>query len=194
MSGESQSYQGGGNVGYGRPDPNEAMRYAQQHHGQSEEHSSLFSSVLEQFSGNEEEHNRPVQEEDVNHLQDAHDRVYNQGRAHEASSRDLGSAAAMQAFKMFSSKSSGGGGGGGSSELIGMAMGEATKLFQAQGGSAGGGSQSEMLKSAVSMAMKLYASQGKSEGGGAGGLGAIMGMLGGGGGSGGAASLLSKLM
>ncbi|ORX62035.1 hypothetical protein DM01DRAFT_1379891 [Hesseltinella vesiculosa] len=183
--GESQSYQGAVQGGY---DANESLRYAQQHHG-NEEHNDMFSSVLSKFSGSEE-HSRPVEQEDVDHLQDAHSRVYGQGNVEGASSRDLGSAAALQAFKSFTS---GGGSSGGSSQLIGMAMSEATKLFQ-QGG--GQGNQSEMLQSAVGMAMKLYASQGSGgSSGGSGGLGAVMGMLGGGGGSaGGAMSLLSKFM
>lgn len=160
------------------------------------EHSSMFSSVLSSvLDRDDDDHKRPVQEHEVNEAADAHDRIYNQNGASEASSRDMGSAAALQAFKMFSG---GGSKGGGSSELIGLAMGEAMKLYKGGAGGGGGGNQAEMLQSAAAMAMKLYASQsGGSSSGGAGGIGALMGLLGGGGGKsegGGAAALLSKFL
>ncbi|SAL96505.1 hypothetical protein [Absidia glauca] len=189
--GEADSYQGG----YERPDVDQSVRHAAQHGG--EEHSSMFSSVLSSvLDRDDDDHKRPVQEHEVNEAADAHERIYNQNGASEASSRDMGSAAALQAFKMFS----GGGGSksGGSSELIGMAMGEAMKLYKGGAGGGGGGNQAEMLQSAAAMAMKLYASQsGGSSGGGSGGIGALMGLLGSGGGKsegGGAAALLSKFL
>ncbi|ORZ08926.1 hypothetical protein BCR42DRAFT_455273 [Absidia repens] len=218
--GESNSYQGAPQVTYQRPDVNESARYAAQQGG--EEHGSMFSSVLSSFlDRDDDDSKRPAQEQEVNEAADAHNRIYNQGGASQASSRDMGKAAALQAFKMFTNKGSsgtgansggstggGGGGGGGSSELIGLAMGEAMKLLQGGGGAgsgAGGSNQSETLKAAAAMAMKLYASQsGGSGSSGSGGLGKLMGLLGnsgGGGGtnsgsgsgsSGGAASLISK--
>ncbi|SAM03652.1 hypothetical protein [Absidia glauca] len=212
--GEANSYQGAQQVSYQRPDVNESARYAAQHGG--EDHGSTFSSILSSvLDRNDDDHKRPVEEHEVNHAADAHDRIYNRGDTANASSRDMGSAAALQAFKMFSSKGSGGGGGssGGSSELIGMAMGEAMKLYKGKaagggGGGGGGGNQAEMLQAAAAMAMKLFASQsgggagsgGASHGGASGGIGALMGLLGksGGGsssgGGGGAASLISKFL
>lgn len=89
----------------------------------------------------------------------------------------MGSAAAMQAFKMFSG--GGGNSGGSSSQLVGLAMGEAMKLFQSQGGSGGNANQSEMLQSAATMALKLYMTQ--QSGGNnssSGGLSSVMGLLG----------------
>ncbi|KAI8344662.1 hypothetical protein BC941DRAFT_409282 [Chlamydoabsidia padenii] len=189
--GESDSYQGAPQVGYQRPDVNESVRYAAKHgEVDDEEQHSMFSSVLSNvLDRDDDDHKRPVEEHEVHQVADAHDRIYNQNGASEASSRDMGSAAALQAFKMFSSKGSEG---GGSSELIGLAMGEAMKLYK---GGSGGGDQAEMLQSAAAMAMKLYASQsGGSSSGGGGGMGALMGLLGGGGGGGGAASLISKLL
>ncbi|KAI8340319.1 hypothetical protein BC941DRAFT_450788 [Chlamydoabsidia padenii] len=205
--GEANSYQGAPQhqqVSYQRPDVDESARYAAQHGG--EDHGSLFSSILSNVVDHDD-HKRPVEEHEVNQAADAHDRIYNRGDASGASSRDMGSAAALQAFKMFTSKGSGGGGGGGSSELIGMAMGEAMKLYKGSAGGAGGGgggNQAEMLQAAAAMAMKLFASQsgGASSGGGsAGGIGALMGLLGKSGGNGGghssgggAASLISKFL
>ncbi|CAO3597346.1 unnamed protein product [Absidia cylindrospora] len=194
--GEADSYQGAPQVGYQRPDVNESARYAAQH---GEEEHGLFSNVLSSvLDRDDDDHKRPMEEHEVNEAADAHDRIYNQGAHEGASSRDMGSAAAMQAFKMFSS-SKGSGGGGGSSELIGLAMGEAMKLYKSSaGGGGGGGNQAEMLQSAAGMAMKLLASQGGgSSGGSSGGIGALMGMLGQSGkssGGGGAAALISKFM
>ncbi|KAL0088520.1 hypothetical protein F4703DRAFT_1846868 [Phycomyces blakesleeanus] len=197
MSGEANSYLSH----YSRPDPQAAARYATQQEGVSEEDEGMFSSVLSRFTGDDDDddeapHKRPIQDDEANEAASAHDRIYSQnnGQPDEGNtSRDLGSAAALQAFKMFSG--GGGGSGGGSNEMIGMAMGEAMKLFNAQGGKA---DQSEMLQSAAMMALKLYTTSQASKAGGesSGGLGSIMGMLGGGGGSSGgmAASLLSKFM
>lgn len=151
-----------------------------------------------------------VNENEAQNAAQAHDQVYNQGNTGNVSSRDMGSAAAMQAFKMFSGGGGNSSGGGSSNQLVGLAMGEAMKLFKAQGGSNGGANQSEMLQSAAMMAMKLFMTQqGNSQGGGSsgGGLGQVMGILGslsGGGGqqqqqqqshsSGGVAGLLGKFL
>jgi hypothetical protein len=55
-------------------------------------------------------------------------------------------------MKMFTS--GGGGGGGGSSQLVSLAMGEASKLFDASGGSSSGGKQ-EVINGAAMTMMKL---------------------------------------
>ncbi|KAI8384606.1 uncharacterized protein BYT42DRAFT_563060 [Radiomyces spectabilis] len=207
MLGEASSYQGG----YERPNADEAARIATRH-GASEEEHGLFSSVLSNLLHKDDDDDdaptkKPVNADEVEHAAQAHDKIYSQngGEPNEqSSSRDLGSAAALQAFKMFSG--GGGSSGGSSNELIGMAMGEAMKLFNAQSGKTGGGSnvdQAEMLQNAAMMAMKLYmthqSSQSNSGGSSSGGIGALMGMLGGGhqnqSSSGGlASSLLSKLL
>lgn len=83
----------------------------------------------------------------------------------------MGSAAAMQALKMFS-----GGGGdsqsGSQNNFIGMAMGQASKLFDqqsSQGNVASGASKESAIQEAGEMALKMYMqSQGSS--GGASGL------------------------
>lgn len=140
-----------------------------------EEH--LFSSVLSKLQPPQE--NPHLDETEAEHAAHAHEKIYNNQNNTQASSRDMGSAAAMQAFKMFSggNKSSG----GSSNELVGLAMGEAMKLFKSQGGSSSGANQSEMLQQAAMMAMKLYMTQqaGNNQGGASGGgLGQVMGILG----------------
>lgn len=68
---------------------------------------------------------------------DAHDQAYNKGQGGSLDANSMGAAAALQAFKKFSS---GGGsdsksssGGDGQSKLIGMAMAQAAKLFDSSG-------------------------------------------------------------
>lgn len=149
----------------------------------------MFSSVFSQILGN---NHGAAEEDEVKEAASAHERVYSQGAEGGHSSRDMGTAAAMQAFKMFS----GGGGskGGDSNELIGLAMGEAMKLFKSQGGASGGANQGEMLQQAATMAMKLFLTQKQGESGGGGGALGLLSALGGSGGGGGAASLISKLL
>lgn len=81
----------------------------------------------------------------------------------------MGNAAAMQALKMFTG---GSGGGSSQSEFIGLAMGEASKLFDQQSSSgrvSSGSSKESAVQQAGEMALKMYLkSQGGS--GGSGGL------------------------
>ncbi len=80
----------------------------------------------------------------------------------------------MQALKMFTGGGGGGGGGGGQSQnqFIGMAMGEASKLFDqqsSQGRVSSGSSKESAVAEAGEMALKMYMkSQGGSGGGPAG--------------------------
>lgn len=91
----------------------------------------------------------------------------------------MGSAAAMQALKLFN----GGGGnnsqqqqGGSQNAFIGMAMAEASKLFDnqsAQGNVQSGASKQSAVQQAGEMALKMYM---KSQGGGGGaGPGGLLG-------------------
>jgi hypothetical protein len=89
----------------------------------------------------------------------------------------MGGAAAMQALKMFT----GGGqsqGSGGQNQFVGMAMGQASKLFDSQsaaGNTQPNASKQDAISSAAQMAMKMYMSGG-SGGSGGGGLGGLESM------------------
>lgn len=93
----------------------------------------------------------------------------------------MGSAAAMQALKMFQGGSSGG---GSQSDFIGMAMSQASKLFDSQssqGNVASGASKESAVQKAAEMALQMYM---KSQGGGSSGGSGMSGLL----------SLASKFM
>ncbi|KAG8889847.1 hypothetical protein FRB98_002496 [Tulasnella sp. 332] len=103
----------------------------------------------------------------------------------------MGAAAAMQAFKMFTSGGAGGaaGGAGGAgaagggdmkSKMLSMAMSEASKLFDAKGGAASGTKQ-DAVNGAAQTVMKLFmqSKMGNAGGSGAappGGLGSMLSM------------------
>jgi hypothetical protein len=87
----------------------------------------------------------------------------------------MGSAAAMQALKMFTGGGSGGSAGGNSQNaFVGMAMAQANKLFDSQaaaGNVSSGASKESAIQQAGEMALKMYMqSQGGSGGGGMSGL------------------------
>ena len=121
------SYGGGG---YGDSDDfSGAAHHASSHAGNSGD-SNLFSSALGMLSGNKSH----IQNEDVDE-DDAirqHQNFYGSGGGgQQANSGNMGAAAAMQAMKMFTGGQSGSGKGG-QNEFIGMAMGQAAKLFDQQ--------------------------------------------------------------
>ena len=173
--GEGRHHQGGGN---NDDEFSGAMHHAQQHSGSSGD-SSLFSNALGFLSGNKQ--NIADGNLDENHAVNAHQAMYeNQGGQH--GSETVGAGAAMQALKMFTGGggSMGGGGGGmgagsqgggaGQNQFVGMAMAEASKLFDQQSGQGRveqGASKQSAVNSAGQMALKMYM---KSQGGAAGGL------------------------
>ncbi|KAF8581663.1 hypothetical protein K439DRAFT_206227 [Ramaria rubella] len=156
-------------------DHDETVNRASEHAGGSGD-SSLFSSAINHLkSRGSGEHTAPIDEE---HIQNAHQQAYSQGNAGNLDAGSMGAAAALQAFKSFTSSGSGGGGGGGSSQLISLAMGEASKLFDSAGGSSSGGKQ-EVINGAAMTMMKLVVQSklsGVTGGSNSGGLGSIMGM------------------
>ncbi|KAL9626019.1 MAG: hypothetical protein Q9204_007650 [Flavoplaca sp. TL-2023a] len=99
-------------------------------------------------------------------------------------SESMGAGAAMQALKMFSGgdqgQQHGGGGGGGQNAFIGMAMGQASKLFdeqQSQGKVDPSTDKQSVVNNAAKMAFKMYMKSQASGGGAAsGGPGGLMGM------------------
>lgn len=90
----------------------------------------------------------------------------------------MGSAAAMQALKMFNGGSSGNSSSGNSQNaFVGMAMAQASKLFDqqsSQGNVSSGSSKESVVQQAGEMALKMYM---KSQGGGnSGGMSGLMGL------------------
>ncbi|EJP69440.1 uncharacterized protein BBA_01405 [Beauveria bassiana ARSEF 2860] len=129
----------------------------------------LFSSVLSSLTHKEDDLKQgDVDEKDA---ADKHDQVYNKGD-NNTSVNAMGTAAAMQALKKFTS------GGqeekGGKNDFISLAMGEASKLFDskaADGSVASGADKQSVIQKAAEVAMKLYfKSQVEKQGGGLGGL------------------------
>ncbi|KAF8481993.1 hypothetical protein DFH94DRAFT_416803 [Russula ochroleuca] len=133
----------------------------------------MRSHTVNQYT---DQHNHPIDEDAA---QDAHRQVYEQGSSGLPAS-SVGSAAALQAFKKFTSGGGGGGGGGGGSQtqLISMAMAEASKLFDQHGG--GGGGKQDAVNGAAMTVTKLLVqskfSGGTTGGGDSGGLGALAGL------------------
>ncbi|KAI0275023.1 hypothetical protein BC834DRAFT_921195 [Gloeopeniophorella convolvens] len=161
-------------AGYDSPqiDHDEAVRTAQ-NHGSGD--SSQFSSALSFVNNNKSQHNEPVDEDDV---QDSHRKAYQEDSAGALPASSMGSAAALQVLKSFTSGSSGGSGGRSQTDLISMAMAEASKLFDKSGGASSGGKQ-DAINSAGMTVMKLLVQSKFSAatgGGSSGGLGGLMGL------------------
>jgi len=164
-------YQGGGRqpVNFNHDD---VVNNAQSNHPGAD--SSLFSNAAHYLNQNQDQHNQPVNEDDV---QDAHRQAYQGGGAGNLSAGAMGSAAALQALQKFTS-GGGSGGGGGSSQLISLAMAEATKLFDQSGGPSSGSKQ-DVVNSASMTVMKLLVQSklsGMTGGGNSGGLGSLAGL------------------
>ncbi|RYP71390.1 hypothetical protein DL770_008138 [Monosporascus sp. CRB-9-2] len=149
---------------YDDDDLHGAEEEAARHSGGSGD-SSFFSTILSAVK----QRKQSLADEDVDE-DDAvrqHKRFYDDKDDDDADDRSMGSAAAMQALKMFSS---------GKSEnqsqgaLIGIAMAEASKLFDqksSQGKVSGEASKESAVTKAGEMALKFYLkSQGSNSGGG----------------------------
>ena len=126
-------------------------------------------------------HKEPINEE---HVADAHQQAYEKGSAGSLSASSMGSAAALQALKMFTSGGGSSGGGSSQTQLISMAMAEASKLFDSAGGAASGNKQ-DAVNGAAMTVMKLlvqskFGGAGSSVigGGNSGGLGSLMSLVG----------------
>lgn len=95
-----------------------------------------------------------------------------------ANSSSIGSAAAMQALKMFTGGSSGNTQSGNSQNaFVGMAMAQASKLFDNQAGQgnvSGGASKESAVQKAGEMALKMFMQS--QSGGGGGGASGLMGL------------------
>ncbi|OCK87590.1 uncharacterized protein K441DRAFT_490334, partial [Cenococcum geophilum 1.58] len=156
-----------------------AAQHASHHAGDSGD-SSLFSNALGMLSGKKQHlQNEDIDEDDAVRQ---HQQMYGGGGSgQQASSNNMGAAAAMQALKMFTGGQGGGqggGGGGGQSQFIGMAMAQASKLFDqqsAQGNTHPSATKQDAVSSAAQMALKMYMKSEMGGGGGGGGMGSLMG-------------------
>ncbi|RDW73113.1 hypothetical protein BP6252_07020 [Coleophoma cylindrospora] len=166
-----QNYGGGGGYAGGDDDDlSGAQHHAEQHAG-NEGDRNIFSNVLGMLGQNKQNIGQGhVNEEEA---VQSHQQFFGGGGGYSqpAESSSMGQAAAMQALKMFTGGQSGNSAGGNSQNaFIGMAMGEASKLFEqqsAQGNVASGASKESAIQQAGEMALKMYM---KSQGGNAGGL------------------------
>ncbi|KAI0473655.1 hypothetical protein GGR56DRAFT_648437 [Xylariaceae sp. FL0804] len=156
------SYPAGG--GYGGDDFSGAAEHASRHAGESGS-SSLFSGLLGALGQKKES----LSQEDIDE-EDAvrqHRRHFEGNDDSEADDHSMGTAAAMQALKMFSGGGSGNSAEGNSqSAFVGMAMAEASKLFDqksSQGQVSSDSSKESAVMKAGEMALKMYM---KSQGGG----------------------------
>jgi len=153
-------------------DFNNAAQHASNHAGASGDQ-GIFASVLGSIGSRKQE----VAEGDLDEEEAvrSHKKFFGNedDGASEATPHSMGTAAAMQAMKMFA-----GGQAGGKtqsqSQFIGLAMGEASKLFdqQASAGrvSSDAGTKSSAIQSAGEMAFKMYMKSQMSGSGGGGGF------------------------
>jgi hypothetical protein len=153
-----------------------AASHAQEHAGDSGD-SSIFSSVINHLGQNKQQiGNQQLNEQDA--VQSHQQFFGGGGSSQSASSGSMGAAAAMQALKMFTGGSSGSSGSssqGGNSQnaFIGMAMAQASKLFDqqsSQGNVSSGSNKESAVQQAGEMALKMYM---KSQGGGSGASGLL---------------------
>ncbi|EFY84418.1 beta-flanking protein [Metarhizium acridum CQMa 102] len=159
---------GGGNSSSGGGFQDDILRMAQQHASSNAGHSGnsdLFSNIMSAVGNKQEK----IQNEDIDE-QDAikqHQHAYNNDGKGDSSS--LGTAAAMQALKKFTQSDNNASSGTGQAAFLGMAMSEASKLFDSkasQGKVADGASKENVVQQAAEMAMKMYfKSQAESQGG-----------------------------
>ncbi|KAK3382489.1 hypothetical protein B0T24DRAFT_16213 [Lasiosphaeria ovina] len=163
--------------GHSRDDDDDfrgAASHAAEH---APEDSSFFSDILGQLGQRKQQ----IAEEDI----DEEDAVRNHRNffddsaptsSDKATSSGMGSAAAMQALKMFSggsgsssSSSSSSSGSGSQSQFIGLAMAQASKLFDQQasaGNVSSGADKQSVVAKAGEMAFKMYVKSQMSGGGG----------------------------
>ncbi|CED82330.1 Na /dicarboxylate, Na /tricarboxylate and phosphate transporters [Phaffia rhodozyma] len=119
---------------------------------------SMFGNALafaKSRFGTAEKASEPI---DETRAQEAHAQAYRQGQGANMDTNSLGMAAAMQAMKAFTGGSQSGSSSQnaqGSSQMIGMAISEASKLFSKTGGAADGGSKQDVMNVAAGMVMKL---------------------------------------
>ncbi|PFH54889.1 hypothetical protein AMATHDRAFT_411 [Amanita thiersii Skay4041] len=170
-SGQSGSLNSGPDI-----DHDEAIRGAEKSGSGA---SDLFATALSYLNDNkftgQKSHEEPLDEDSVTR---AHDEAYKQDKGSKLSANSLGAAAAMQVLKQFTSGGSSHSGGKGNSQtqLISLAMAEATKLFDKSGGAASGNKQDAVNGAAMTVMKLLVQSKfsGTTGGHNSGGLGGLM--------------------
>jgi len=136
----------------------------------------MFKNALGYVSQNQSQHTQPIDEQ---HVQNAHAEAYENGNASSLDAGSLGSAAAMQVLKSFTSGGGSGGSGNSQTQLISMAMSEASKLFDSQGSASGQKQDAVNGAAATIMKMVVQSKMGGASttgGGNSGGLGSLMGL------------------
>ncbi len=140
-------YQSGSNYQQsGHDDYQGALSHAQQHsshNGGNPEESNIFANALGFLAGNK--HNLANENIDEHQAINAHQAIYGESQHHQQQqqqqqhgSETIGAGAALQALKLFTGGGAGAGGhgshGGGNSQnkLIGLAMAQASSLFDQQ--------------------------------------------------------------
>ncbi|KAF9535650.1 hypothetical protein CPB83DRAFT_25033 [Crepidotus variabilis] len=159
--------------GHDRPqfDDDEVVRTAEKEGSGS---SDLFSTALGFLGSNKDKHTEPIDEDEI---VENHNRAYGKGDASGMNASSLGSAAALQTLKQFTGGGKSSGGGGSQTQLISLAMAEATKLFDKSGGAANGNKQDAVNGAAMTVMKLLVQSKyggGTTGGGNSGGLGSMM--------------------
>ncbi|GAA5927889.1 prion domain-containing protein RNQ1 [Sporobolomyces koalae] len=162
-------------------DQNAAVQHAASQQGGD---SNLFSTAMSFLNSSSSSSHTNPQDLDGDGIIDAHEQAYSQGNAGNLSADKMGAAAAMNAFKQYTSGGAGQqqqqsqGGGDFKSQLIGRAMSEAAKLFDQNGGAASGDKQTAVNSAAATVMKLLLKSQmsGTVGGGNSGGLGGLMSM------------------
>ncbi|EGO31282.1 beta-flanking protein [Serpula lacrymans var. lacrymans S7.9] len=155
-------------------DHDEAVHTAQRH-AESSGDPGMFAAAMNHVNSNRAQHEHPVDEDEV---QNAHRQAYREGGASGLSAGSMGGAAAMQILQKFTSGGGSSGGGGSKTELISMAMAEASKLFDKSGGGSGGSKQ-DAINGAAMTVMKLVVQSklgGTTGGSNSGGIGSLMGL------------------
>ncbi|KAK5172325.1 uncharacterized protein LTR77_003963 [Saxophila tyrrhenica] len=150
------SYGGGGFGGSILGDITGVQQHAQ-HHSSGHGDESLFGNALAMLQAKES--NLANEDVDEEHMVKAHKSYFGSGgEGGNATSGGIGAASAMQALKMFNGGTSEGGESS-QQEFIGMAMGQAAKLFEQQqsaGNVAEGESKQSAVQQAGEAALKMY--------------------------------------
>ncbi|KAG8906744.1 hypothetical protein FRB99_006235 [Tulasnella sp. 403] len=125
-------------------DDNEAIKHATSHAGDQD--NEMMMSALQHAK--KQTSQQPIDEDSV---QQAHQVAYQDGNSNSLDASSLGSAAALQAMQGV--MGSGSSGGDMKSQLLGIAMAEAGKLFDAQGSASG--NKQDAINGAAQTAMQL---------------------------------------